>query len=47
VGSFLFNFSDSYFSLDYHRLRSYCNAIWELKPDNQRWGRWWNKSNHL
>jgi len=40
VGSFLFNFSNNYFSLDYHRLRSYRNSIRELKPDTQRWGRW-------
>jgi len=40
VGSFLFKFSDNYFSLNYHRLRSCCNSIRELKPDNQRWGRW-------
>jgi len=37
---FLFNRADSYINSHYHRVCSYCNAIWELKPDNQRRGRW-------
>jgi len=36
----LFNCADNYFSSHFHKLRSYCNSIRELKPDNQRWGRW-------
>jgi len=36
----LFGFSDNYFSLDYHRLRSYYNSIRESKSNKQIWGRW-------
>jgi len=39
----LFRHADNSFNSHFHNLRSYCNAIWELKPDNRRWGRWWNK----
>ena len=43
----LFNCADSYFSSHYHRLCSCCNSIRELKPNKQRWGRWWNKSHEI
>jgi len=36
----LFRQADNSFNSHFHNLRSYCNAIWELNPDNQRWGRW-------
>ena len=36
----LFHHADNSFNSHFHNLRSYCNAIWELKPDNQRRGRW-------
>ncbi|HZK41249.1 MAG TPA: hypothetical protein VFC91_06835 [Atribacterota bacterium] len=36
----LFHHADNSLNSHFHNLRSYCNAIWELKPDNQRRGRW-------
>jgi len=36
----LFRHADNFFNSRFHNLRSYCNAIWELKPDNRRRGRW-------
>ena len=36
----LLRHADNYFNSYFQNLRSYCNAIWELKPDNQRRGRW-------
>jgi len=36
----LFRHADNYFNSHFHNLRSYCNSIRELRPDNQRWGRW-------
>jgi len=32
--------ADNYSNSRFRNLRSYCNAIWELKPDHQRRGRW-------
>jgi len=36
----LFRHADNSLNSNFHNLRSYCNAIWELKSDNQRRGRW-------
>jgi len=35
-----FRHVDNYFNSHFYNLCSYCNAIRELKPDNQRRGRW-------
>jgi len=32
--------ADNYSNSRFRNLCSYCNAIWELKPDKQRWERW-------
>jgi len=37
---FLFRHADNYFNSHFYNLRSYCNAIWELKSDNQKKGKW-------
>jgi len=36
----LFRHADNSFNSHFHKSRSYCNFIRELKLNNQRWGRW-------
>jgi len=36
----LFRHADNFFNSRFRNFRSYCSALWELKPDHQRKGRW-------